>query len=434
MPPVTSPPLGGHSLLIFLVGAVALLGTALLLGRLAERLKLPAVAGELCAGILLGPSALGRIAPGLFRWLHTSTAAQMHLLDAIGQIGVILLVGVTALEIDLGLVRRTARVSLGVGALGLFIPLAFGVAAGFAAPPILRPAGREPALFALFVGVAMGVSALPVIGKMLSDMRLLHRDVGQLTVATGVVDDIVGWMLLSVVAAAAAGTLGPAAVLKPVCWLVVIAALAALVGRPAARALVDRTSSPQGAAGVAVVLILGCATATQAAGLEASFGALLGGLLVGGCRGATAAKLAPLRCVTLSVLAPLYFAEAGLRMDLGVLARPAIALAAAAALAAATLGKFAGAFLGARLVGLDRRAAMVLGAGLNARGVIQIIVAGVGLQLGVLNTAAYTVLVMIAIATSLMAPPVLRRAVARIEVTEQERVRGERAGQLIGVP
>src|SRR5581483_8098498 len=177
MPPVTSPPLGGHSLLIFLVETVALLGTALLLGRLAERFKLPAVAGELCAGLLLGPSVLGRLAPGLFRWLRTSTAAQMHLLDAIGQIGVILLVGVTALEIDLGLVRRTARVSLGVGALGLFIPLAFGVAAGFA----------------LFVGVAMGVSALPVIGKMLSDMRLLHRDIGQLTVATGVVDDIVGW-------------------------------------------------------------------------------------------------------------------------------------------------------------------------------------------------------------------------------------------------
>ncbi|GAA1926057.1 cation:proton antiporter [Streptantibioticus ferralitis] len=433
MPSVTAPPLGGHALLVLLVQASLLLGVALLLGRIATRFKLPAVSGELTAGVLLGPSVLGRLIPGFHHWLQTTQASQVHLLDAVGQLGVILLVGTTALEIDPALVRRTGRTSLTVGAFGLLIPLGLGCAAGVVAPAALLPVGRERGLFALFIGVAMCVSALPVIAKMLSDMRLLHRDIAQLTIAVGVVDDVTGWMLLSVASATVASGFTLGSVAEPLCRLVLITVCATFLGRPAIRWLMARARSPQMVTGTATVVITGCAAATQAMDMEASFGALVGGLLVGAAGAETKRGLAPLRSVTLSVLAPLYFAEAGLRMDLFALGTPLIALAALCALVVATVGKFTGALLGARVARLDRRAALVLGAGMNARGVIQIIVAGIGLRLGVLNTASYTIVMLVAVGTSLMAPPVLRRAVQRIEVNDGERARLQRGKDLAGV-
>jgi Kef-type K+ transport system membrane component KefB len=320
-----------------------------------------------------------------------------------------------------------------VGAFGLLIPLGLGCAAGFVAPTVLLPSDHRRGLFAFFIGVAMCVSALPVITKMLSDMRLIHRDIAQLTIAVSVVDDVTGWMLLSVVSAMATSGLTRGTIAEPLCWLVVITACAMLLGRPAIRWLMTRMQTSQAATGVATVVIIGCATVTQAMGMEASFGALVGGLLVGTAGAEAKRGLAPLRSVTLSVLAPLYFAEAGLRMDLSALGTPVVALAALCALVVATVGKFTGALLGARVARLDHRAGLVLGAGMNARGVIQIIVAGIGLRLGVLNIASYTIVVLVAIGTSLMAPPVLRRAVRRIEVNDEERARLQRGKDLAGV-
>ncbi|MFE1199501.1 cation:proton antiporter [Streptomyces olivaceoviridis] len=432
MPAVTAPPLGGHTLLVLLVQASLLLAAALLLGRLAVVCKLPAVSGELAAGVLLGPSVVGWLAPDFHHWLRMSQQSQAHLLDSVGQFGVIFLVGTTALEIDLALVRRTTRTSVTVGAFGLVIPLGLGCAWALLAPATLLQAGRDRGLFVFFVGVAMCVSALPVIAKMLSDMRLLHRDVAQLTIAVGVVDDVAGWMLLSVASATAASTLTPRSVAAPLIRLVLITACAMLVCRPAVRWLMTRARRPHTVMATTTVLIVGCAAATQAMEMEASFGALVGGLLVGTAGPEARRVLVPLRSVTLSVLAPLYFAEAGLRMNLFALGTPVIALAALSALVVATVGKFAGALLGARVVGLGRHAALVLAAGANARGVIQIIVAGVGLRLGVLNTASYTIVVLIAVGTTLMAPLVLRWAVRHIPLNDDERARLRQEKALTG--
>jgi Kef-type K+ transport system membrane component KefB len=146
-------------------------------------------------------------------------------------------------------------------------------------------------------------------------------------------------------------------------------------------------------------------------------------MLIGSSRWVQLGRLAPLRTVVMSVLAPLFFATAGLRMDLTELGRPAVLGAAAAVLLVAILGKFVGAYLGARASRLGHWEGLALGAGLNARGVIEVIVAMVGLRLGVLTTAAYTIIVLVAIVTSLMAPPSLRYAMRRIAVSDEERVR-----------
>jgi Kef-type K+ transport system membrane component KefB len=424
------PPLAPHQLLVFLLQVGVLLTAAILLGRLANRCKLPAVVGELAAGILLGPSLLAHASSGLFRWLFPSQPEQFHLLDAFGQIGVLLLVGITGASLDLGLVRRRGATALRVSVAGLVVPLGLGVAAGFVVPATLIAGENDDrVVFALFLGVAMCVSAIPVIAKTLTDLRLLHRDIGQLTLAAGVVDDIVGWFLLSIVSALATVGLHARQLTTPLIWLGVVALFAASVGRPLVRLLLRPVTRDDGS-GTAVAavcaLILAGSAATQAMGLEAILGAFVCGLLISSAGTLTAQRLAPLRTLVLAVLAPLYFATAGLRADLTALTKLDVLAAGAAILAIAILGKFAGAYLGARLSRMSRREAIALGAGMNARGVIEVVVAMTGLRLGVLNTGTYTIVILVAMVTSLMAPPILRRTVAQLESSAEERERERR--------
>jgi Kef-type K+ transport system membrane component KefB len=254
-------------------------------------------------------------------------------------------------------------------------------------------------------------------------MRLLHRDVGQLTLAAGMVDDAVGWFLLSLVSAAATVGVSTGSTVYSAVALIGFALFAATVGRPMVRGLMRlgaRSSEPGLTIALAVLVVLGGAVTAHVLGMEAVFGAFVAGILIGTARQQDIARLAPLRTVVLSVLAPLFLATAGLRMDLTALAEPSIALTAVVVLLTAVFGKFAGAYIGARLSGLTTWEGLAIGAGMNARGVIEVIVAMTGLRLGILDTATYTVIVVVAVATSLMAPPLLRFASARIPHSEEE--------------
>ena len=419
-------PLPAHSLLVFLVQVCVLLILAFALGRLAERLRMPAIVGELLAGVLLGPSLLGFTAPALSGWLLPSEASQMHLLDAAGQIGVLLLVGVTGSHIDMAALRRRAGTAARISLAGLLVPLGLGIGLGYLLPESLVPDSTHRGVFALFLGVAMCVTAIPVIAKTLSDMKLLHRDIGQLTLAAGLVDDAVGWFLLSVVSAMATVGVTTGHVSVAVLHLLGFVAFAFLVARPLVRyvmRLADRSPQSGPTISVTVITILLGASATQALGMEAIFGAFIAGIIVGGPRSANHHKLAPLRAVVLWVLAPLFLATAGLRMDLTSLADTTTALAALAILVVAIVGKFAGAYIGAKASRLGNWDALAIGAGMNARGVVEVVIAMAGLRLGVLSTATYTSIVLVAIVTSLMAPPLLRFAMARVDQNEEELAR-----------
>lgn len=421
------PPLPAETLLHLLLGLLVLLTLARLLGRLAERAGLPAVVGELLTGVVLGPSLLGWLAPDAAGWLLPARPEQMHLLDGIGQVGLLLLVALTGTHLDLRSVRRQGRTAVVVSMGGLLIPLGSGIALGFAlAGPLAGAASSAPAVFPLFLGVAMCVTAIPVIAKTLSDMNLLHRNIGQLTLAAGMVDDAVGWLLLSVVTAAATAGVAAGQITASVVSVAGFVLVAAVVARPAVRWVTTRTvrlDSAGPTVAVAVIVVLAGAVVTHALGMEPVFGAFVAGIVLATAGTAVQTALAPLRTVTLSVLAPLFLATAGLRMDLTALARPDVLLAALTVLAVAIAGKFAGAYLGARLSGLSPWEGVALGAGMNARGVVEVIVALTGLRLGVLDTAGYTVIVLVAIVTSLMAPPLLRWSMSHVALNEEERLR-----------
>lgn len=419
-------PMGGDQVLAFITLLGLLLGSALILGRLARRLGMPSVIGELCAGVLIGPSVVGSLAPGVFGWLRLDQGEQLHLVDAVGQIGVLMLVGITGIGIDLGLMRRRVRTTAVVSTAALVLPLAAGVALGLVLPADLLGAEGERIPFAAFVGVAMCVSAIPVIAKTLLDMRLLHRDFGQLTMNSATVIDLVGWLLLSVVAAMATVGVRAANVLLPIAFIAVIVVVCMTVARPVVGQvlrLAGRTRDPGVVTATVVLVVFAFAAGTQALHLEAVLGAMLGGMVIGSSRWLDRDMVAPLRTFVMAVPAPLFFATAGLRMDLTALARPEILVATGLVLAVAVVSKFVGAYFGARAARLGRWEAVALGAGLNARGAIEVIIAMVGLQLGVLSTAMYTVIVLVAIVTSLTAPPMLRLAARNIEETSEEKAR-----------
>jgi Kef-type K+ transport system membrane component KefB len=425
-------PIPAHELLVFLLQVGLLLLLALAFGRLAMRFGMPAVVGELFVGVLLGPSFLAHVAPGVSAWLFPAQGEQYHLLDSIGQIGVLLLVGITGMHMDMDLVRRKGVTAAGVSAGGLIVPFGLGIGIGYLLPARLIPSGTDPTVFALFLGVAMCVSAIPVIAKTLMDMKLLHRNVGQLTLTAGMIDDAFGWLMLSIVSAMATVGLRAGNVVQSLLYLLAVVVFAVTLGRPIVRYALSFSSrsaeSGPTVATAAVLVILGAA-ATHALGLEAVFGAFVVGILIGSAGRVDPARLAPLRTVVLSGFAPIFFATAGLRMDLTSLADPVVLLAGLAVLTLAILGKFAGAYLGARISRINRWEALALGAGLNARGVIEVVVAMVGLRLGILSAEVYTIIVLVAIVTSLMAPPILRLTMSRVEQTAEEELRG--AGQVI---
>ncbi|RDI68149.1 cation:proton antiporter [Nocardia pseudobrasiliensis] len=424
--PIT--PIPAHGMLVFLTQLLVLLVSARVLGGAASRLGMPNIVGELLAGVLLGPSVLAHLAPGISHWLFPPQVEQQHLIDAVGQLGVLLLVGLAGMQLDLNQFRqrlpRAAKVSLA----GLIVPLAIGVGIGYLAPTPLRPENTTPAVFAMFMGIAICVSAIPVIAKTLMELKLTHRDVGQLILTAGMFDDAVGWFLLSLVSAMATHGLRTATVLSSLGYLLGVVAFAVVIGRPLVRRVMRRVDGDGERAKVipaVVILLFAAAAATQAMGLEAIFGAFLCGVLIGSS-GVRLTALAPLNNVVMSVLAPIFFATAGLRMDLSALLTVPLLLAALGVVTMAVVGKFLGAYIGGASSGLSRRESIALGAGMNARGVIEVIIAMAGLRLGVLGTEAYTILILVAVVTSLMAPPILRWAMAGSEITSEEARRAQR--------
>jgi len=401
-----------------------LVGAAVALGWVARRIGLPAVVGEILAGVALGPSLLGQLWPSVERWLFPPEAVQQNLVDAIGQLGVVLLVGLAGAELDLAFVRRQTRVVSTVGVFAFIVPLAGGIGAGFLIPAHLHADGASPAVLALLLGTALSVSAIPVIAKILTEMGLLHRNVGQLILAVGTTNDAVAWVLLSVASSMATVGFRTGDLAATLAATVGAIAVALVVLGPLMRPLLNRIERSAGASvylmPTCVAFIVACSAATQALHLEAILGAFLAGAIVGP---RSPKLLAPLRAVTMTILAPIFLAVAGLRADLSLLADPAVALTGVALLLVAVSAKFGGAYCGARLARRPRWEAIALGSGLNTRGAVEIVIAMTGLRIGVFSSSVYTVIVLIAIATSVMAPPMLKYAMTRVASTEEEELR-----------
>lgn len=426
--------LGHHAVLVLVLQLAVLLGVARLLGELMRKLDQPAVVGELMAGLVVGPSILGKLAPPVYRFLFPGEQHQFDLLSVVSLLGVLLLLIVTGLEIDLNLIIRRARTALGISAGGIILPFATGFGLGWVLPDSLLRDPRQRLVFCLFLAVAMSISAIPVIAKVLMDLKLIRRDIGQIILAAAMTDDAIGWILLSVVAGLAAkGTVNGLAVAQSLGSVVLFVGLGLTAGRVAMARILAAVDNffPGPGVQISIVLVIALATAslTHWLGIEAVLGAFVVGIAAGEAPRLRSQVPHSLEMVTGSFLAPVFFASAGLRMDVAGLADPQLAGLALLVLLVACLGKYVGCYFGGWVTGLSHWERVAMGSGMNPRGAMGIIVATVGLDLGVLNTDSYTILIAVAIITSIMAPPMLRFALARVEIgqEEKERLEQERA-------
>ncbi|MGV4985722.1 cation:proton antiporter [Streptomyces sp. NRAIS4] len=418
------PAISHEGMLVLLLQISVLLILAMGLGRLALRLNLPAVVGELVAGILVGPSALGSAAPAISNFLLPRNPEQMHLLSAVAQLGVLLLVGITGAHIDLALLRRKRVAIAWVSVGSVVLPLALGIGLGFVLPGSLMGENGDRPIFALFIGVAIAISALPVIAKTLLDMKLMHRHVGQVIIGAAAFSDILGWLLLSIVSAMATAGFRAGVAVESVGYLLLVLAATVFLARPLiAKVLRPIERSANGddfGISVVVVLIVLAAAGTQALDMEPILGAFLCGSVIGSLGAGCRRFLDAVRPFVMAALAPLFLATAGLQVDLTALNHASVLAAALVTLLVAIGAKFAGGYLGARMGKLVHEEALAIGAGLNARGVVEIVLASVGLNIGVLNAASYTIVVLVAIVTSVMAPPILSRTAGRMALTSGE--------------
>lgn len=427
-------PIGHHELVLVFLQLFLLLLVARGLGVLATRVNLPEVVGELLAGIIVGPSVLGVIAPGLFSAIFPLVAEQFHLLEIVSWVGLLMLLVLTGLETDLDLITARASEATLIAITGVVIPFVFGFGIGYVLPAQFLAAPDQRLVFSLFVATALSISSIPVIGKVLIDMDLVRRDIGQITLAAGMINDSLGWILLAVVAGLArSGVLNLGAAAETIIVLLLFLAVSFTLGRRLAKRILQFVDNAIGGdmskITTLMILTFGLAALTQYLGIEAFLGAFVIGVLVGDVKRFDRQARHIFEVVTTGVFAPIFFAIAGLRVNAAALADSTVFLAAVAVLVVAIVGKFVGTYVGARAAGFSTWENISLGAGMNARGAVEIIVAIIGLSVGVLTSEMYTIIVTMAIVTSIMAPPLLRWTVPRIEMDEEERERLEREAQ-----
>ncbi|MDA0815408.1 MAG: cation:proton antiporter [Chloroflexi bacterium] len=425
--PFSTPPHG--DLLAFLILFAILLTTARVLGILAQRMGQPAVLGEILAGVILGPSLLAGLVPGLEQWLIPQNATQGHLIESVALLGALFLLFLTGLETDLALIRHQARTAIAVGTGSLVVPFATGYALGMVLPETLVGDGTERVVFALFIATALAISSIAVIGKVLIDMDLMRRDIGQAIIASAVLNDIVGWIILAVVASLASGvalTVGglTGVLVNTVLFLGASFLLGRLFIGRLFRRMQRGVAAGDMALTVAVVLMLAWAAASSALELEPVLGAFIMGMLVAQATSLPESARETLERMTSAIFAPVFFGLAGLKMDVVALADPELALLTIALIVVSTFGKFAGSLAGARLAGVhDWWRGLSYGSALNARAAMGIIIATVGLSLGIIDQDMFSMLVLVSVLTAVAAPPTLRWAIQRVEIEPSEAAR-----------
>ncbi len=375
-----------------------------------RRLGQPAVLAQVLAGILLGPVALGAVAGGASDWLFPPEVRDA--LSAVGGLGLVLFLFLMGLDVDLPSVRRGGRRLAAVTAGSLGLPFALGVLAALVLLDGRAPDGVGTLPFALFVGTALSVSALPVLARILDERRLTRTPVGQLALASASLQDAAAWLLLAACLAVASASVGGA--LVALAGLLGLGALLALVVRPAlagplgARLATGGVRDPV-ALGLLAAGLLGCAALTQLTGLHAALGALAFGVAVPrsalpGLRAPLEEALGPL---VRGVLLPVFFLVPGLGFDLGGLGGSSVPTILGL-LACAAGGKLLGAGLPALATGMRPRGAAAVAVLLNTRGLVELIVLEVALTNGLIDAGLYSELAVVALLTTLMTGPLLR--------------------------
>ncbi|MBV9880261.1 MAG: cation:proton antiporter [Gemmatirosa sp.] len=381
-------------------------------GWLARRLGQSAIIGEIAAGLALGPSLFGAIAPTAAAALFPANGVGA--LSTLSQIGVVLFMFVVGLRLDMGLLRGQARVAIATSQASIVVPFALGLALA----PRLFPAFAGPQAsartFALFVGASLSVTAFPVLARILGDRDMTRTPLGAFALASAAADDVSAWcMLAGVIAAARAGD-APIAVATTIVSIALYAATALVVARPILRRFAPMMAARgRGAVIVGVLIALASALATERLGVHALFGAFLAGAIVPRDEGVAERIAATLDPVVSPILLPVFFAFTGLRTSLALVDGAGAWWTCGLVFLAAVAGKLGGSAVAARTFGSSWREALSIGVLLNTRGLMELVILNAGLDAGIISPTLFTMMVLMALATTAMTSPLLSLLGAR---------------------
>lgn len=403
-----APSTGGPAPYRLLIATAAVVALAAAGGALARRLDQPPVVGELAAGMVLGPSVFGALLPGTQHWLFPANV--LPYLDALAQFGVVFFMFLVGAELSPGALRDAGRRAVTLGHASIALPFLAGVAVAWLLRGRYQPAGLGTLPFLLFVGLAFAITAFPVLARILADRGLLRTPLGATAMTAAGVGDVTAWCLLAAVIAIVRGSsllaAVPAIVLTVAFAAVMLGAVRPLLALALARA--ERGASRVAAMAGLVCLVLAAAVVTDRIGVHPIFGAFLAGVVMPRGSGLVAELTSKIEGITLWLMLPLFFVSIGLHTRLGSLAGAGQWLLCLLIIAVAVLSKLVGTGLAVRVAGGTASESLALGVLMNCRGLTELVVLNLGLQLGVLSPRLFAMFVVMALVTTAMTGPLLR--------------------------
>jgi Kef-type K+ transport system membrane component KefB/nucleotide-binding universal stress UspA family protein len=415
---------------LFIAEILLLLIVGRSLGELMARFGQPPVMGQLVAGIILGHSVLGAIWPHAEMVLFPSTPDQKGMIEAISQLGILLLLLLTGMETDLKLVRRVGKVAIAVSIAGIAVPFACGFTLGQFLPDSLVPGGNH-LVTSLFLGTALSISSIKIVAMIVREMDFMRRNLGQIIVASAIMEDSIGWVIIAITLGIAThGKPDLLTLAKTIGGIAIFLVFSFTFGRRIVFWLIrwtnDNLKSEFAVISMILVIMGVMALITSSIGVQTVLGAFTAGVLIGESPILTQHIDEQLRGMIVALFMPVFFGLSGISADLTILKDPTILMLTAGLFLIASLGKFTGAFVGGKIGGLTGRESLALGCGMNARGSTEVIVASIGLAMGALSQNLFTMIVTMAVMTTLLMPPMLRKALANVPMRPDEKKRLER--------
>lgn len=419
----------GNSEGTFIAEIVLLLLVGRMLGEGMQRLGQPAIMGQLIAGILLGPSLFGAIWPEGQKAIFPAAPEQKAMIDAVSQLGIIMLLLLTGMETDLKLVRKVGSAAIAVSVTGIVVPFACGFALGQCLPEAILPVGHR-LIPSLFLGTALSISSIKIVAMVVHEMNFTRRDLGQVIIASAIMEDTIGWVIIAITLGIAShGSLDLWSLARSITGIVVFLVFSFTLGRRIVFYLIRWTNDnfeSEFPVITMILIIMGVmAETTQLLGVHTVLGAFVAGILIGESPILTQHVEDQLRGLITALFMPVFFGLAGLSADLTVLKDPRLASLTVGLVFVASVGKFGGAFLGGKLGDLSFKQSVAVGSAMNARGSTEVIVASIGLGMGALTQSLFTMIVTMAVITTMAMPPMLRRALAALPMGKDEKMRVE---------
>lgn len=397
-----------HSLPVLLIQIIAIIAIARFLGLLFSRLGQPSVIGEILAGILLGPSLLGHYFPEISSFLFP--IESLDHLQFLSQIGLILFMFVIGMELDISVLKSKAKDALFISHSGIILAFTLGVVLAYLTYHQFMPDGVRFIAYALFLGISMSITAFPVLARILQERGLTKTKLGAIAITSAASDDITAWCLLAmIIAIVKAGSIVSA--LTTIALSLAFVLFMLLVMRPFLHRVgsiyTNRESISRGIIAMVFIILLSSAWATEVLGIHALFGAFLSGVVMPPNMNFRKILVEKMEDVSVVLLLPLFFVYTGLRTELGLLNTPELWITCLIIIGFATFGKVAGASLSARYVGQNWKESLTIGALMNTRGLMELIVLNIGYELGILSPEMFAMLVLMALVTTFTTGPML---------------------------